>query len=39
MLSKYKYGPHELAMLHHEVMAAIPQRTLEKRAREAAEGI
>lgn len=37
MLSKYSYGPHELAMLHHEVMANIPQRTLDKRAREAEE--
>lgn len=38
MLSKYSYGPHELAMLHHEVMANIPQRTIDKRMKDA-EGI
>lgn len=38
MLSKYSYPPHELAILEHEVLAAIPQRTMDKRAREA-EGV
>lgn len=37
MLSKYKYDPHELAMMEAEVLAAIPKRTLDKRAREAEE--
>ena len=38
MLSKYSYDPHELEMLRQEVLANIPARTLEKRARDAAEG-
>lgn len=38
MLVRYTYGAHELAMLEAEVMAVIPKRTLEKRARDAAEG-
>lgn len=37
MLIRYTYDPRELAMLEAEVIAVIPKRTLEKRAREAAE--